>query len=344
MGTVQRLIKSWSATGGVTESTIPDSRSGETETNLAGKTGDDDEEVTILPPKGRRKKEQLPILPDGRPLLEMSSLEWLNVLNGGPFATPEADYAVLDDTYFQAQDQEHSTRNRHLVFSKGNRYENWMMHAAIPLVFSHFVCNPKYVSRGELALYIRLLLFMDQYGICYPSYDQLKVGLYSQGKQVSPVINALVHKHLVLRYSGIEADRSGEGKVQIPWLGRGHAKMGRHVYQRPSTAYTLAKLHYVGYADKDPARLKFMDVRTFGDCVSTLAAAYRSRMQRTFLEAGESGMKQAYWKLKEMDALPKFSERIVQEWLFETFLTNDEKARVELDRTGFFNAKAKSRG
>lgn len=251
---------------------------------------------------------------------------WLDALTGNPNLASETE--LFEPDYFESVNWRRDFRrnkNQHLVLASGNLYENWLGHASLPTVFRPFLCNPDYVGRAELALYLKLLLLMDQRGVCYPSYDELKDGLFKQAKQVSPVMTSLLRKHLVLR---------SEQKVRIPWLGK-RSDYARYVYQRPMAAYTIARMHYLGFQDLTVEGGSvvnsvdvYLDAATFSQCVEGLLSAFTARGEKE-----EKNRKSAAGKLlSELDLpLPELSAAAIRAWLFTTFLTEDERARVKVD-------------
>lgn len=230
------------------------------------------------------------------------ALAWLNVANRIEPA-PTRDEIFAPD-YFYSVDLggDWRQKNVHVVFEPANTYENWLAHGAIPQCFRHFISDLRYMGRAELALYVRLVLLMDHNGIYYGPQEELREGLFGQAKQVGPVLKQLANKHLVL---------VSPGEVAIPWQ-RGQL---RRIYQRPRAAYTIARLHYVGFEDEvfEPGTRKlierkreYLDRETFKRCVQTLAHAYRRR--------AVAGVDR-----------PALSQDLVSEWLFRTFLSETER-------------------
>lgn len=291
----------------------------------------EEERVATLYSKQSSRALASPLIASDQPV---SAVHWLNALNGAPSLQMTAD--LFEPDYFDRVNWRQDFRrnkNEHLILAKNNLYENWQSHAAIPSAFLHFICNPAYVGRGELALYMKMALLLDQRGICYPSYDELKEGLFKHAKQVSPVMNDLLRKHFFLR--------SNE-KVKIPWLGA-RSDYARYIYQRPMAAYTIARLHYLGFEELaikrgvvQQSQTRFLDVKTFNQCVDMLLRVYTSRSDKEI----KNRSSQARRMLSELDIPPpEISLAAIKEWLYKTFLTDEEKERVLVDEK-FINRRA----
>lgn len=215
--------------------------------------------------------------------------------------------------YFSSIDfnTNYRNKNQHLIFHPNNMYESWLTHGAIPFAFRSFICNTKYIGRGELALYVKLALTFDQFGICYQTYEELAEGVFSSEKQIAPLISGLIDKHLILR---------SPSTVKVPWLGK--KSSARYIYQRPSAAYTVARMHYCGYPDGMNSR-SYLDQESFDACVETLLAAYTSRIGRS------SPDKEHDFQIETMRVLSdKKDRKTFKQVLFNSYLRDFEKTRA----------------
>lgn len=239
--------------------------------------------------------------------LRAEALAWLDEANRLEEAVTR--HEIFEPHYFRKVEigGDWRQKSKHILFEPANTYESWLAHGAVPQCFRHFLTNLEYVGRAELALYLRLILLMDHLGVYVGPQEDLKEGLFKQTKQVGPVLKGLVEKHLVL---------ASQGEVAIPWQ-RGQL---RRVYQRPRAAYTIAKLHYIGFDEEVFApgsrkvidvKRKYLDKESYRRCVETLAHAYKRRT------------------VPDEDR-PPLSLDLVTEWLYRRFVTEEETARLKI--------------
>lgn len=206
-------------------------------------------------------------------------------------------------------EKDYRGKNKHLVFTPNNKYEAWLGHGAIPFAFRSFICDQTYVGRGELALYVKLSLLFDPNGICYATYEELAEGVLKQSKQVVPLMANLIDRHLVLR---------SPTTVKIPWLGK--SVKARYIYQRPSAAYTISRLYFLGFNDDEGNIIKLSKSK-FDQCAKTLLHAYCTRH-------GDSNAFKSNPLLRESRNLSEEELLEFTKLLYELYLTDDEKQLI----------------
>lgn len=235
---------------------------------------------------------------------------WLIAAAGNP----TLERVGFGPRYLGRQDhRDHKQRDKLLLVAPGIPYESKLSHGAIPTCFRTFITNRAYLSPTELAVYVRVLMLMKPDGICYEHHREISEGLFSQPKQVGPVLQRLVDKHLLIL---------SDGDLVIPWAGRSR----REVIQRPSAAYTIARLHYLGFIAEEKApdgRVKssprrYLDQTCFDRSVETLLHFYSKK--------GTPGAQR-----------PRLSLLAIRQFLYETYLTDEERATSPKVDADFFN-------
>lgn len=211
-------------------------------------------------------------------------------------------------------EKDYRNKNQHLIFHPNNRYETWLAHGAIPFAFRSFICDQTYVGRGELALYVKLTLMFDQYGICYTTYEDLASGMLSHPKQVQPLMTNLIERHMILRSPTM---------VKIPWLNK--TAKSRFVYQRPLAAYTVTRLRYVGFREGEEGNIRKLSKKKFHESALTLLQAYTSRPPEKKGADASNPLRRQVYQLNEDDVVG------FKRMLYELFLTDEEKRSVPFE-------------
>ena len=229
-----------------------------------------------------------------------------------------AEIPIAEPSYLFQQnwEKDYRNKNQHLIFRPANRYETWLAHGAIPFAFRSFICDQDYIGRGELALYVKLTLMFDQFGICYTTYEDLAEGMLSHPKQVQPLMANLIERHLILR---------SPTTVKIPWLRQ--TTKSRYVYQRPMAAHTVTRLHFIGFpSEQEEGGVRRLSKKRFEESARTLLQAYLSRLSERKRDE-VNPLKSKLYQLESDDDVVGFM-RI----LHDLFLTEEEKKAAPFDK------------
>jgi hypothetical protein len=130
--------------------------------------------------------------------------------------------------------------NAHLVWDGGNQYAAAAPYFSVPGWWRRFFFTV--LSARDVAVYTYICSQMDEHGVAYPTYQNIKADLnISNARIIKASITRLVHCGflLVKRIAPLRMNR--------------HT---RNVYQRPSVEYTLRELLSNGYVDTDFRSLK----------------------------------------------------------------------------------------